>query len=153
MYKLAFRIKLMNTLTLTLASYRLDREVLEGIVDDIQGLVNRVLWRSSTQHSAEQVFNFILTNTQMWHDVRNADYGTQAERSLGFQPLYSDKEHTELNPHLTERDYLFVFKAYMRKLASRKNEGSDKENWYKMQDELAEKIARWPYELRKEEVA
>lgn len=128
--------------------------IFDKIYYDIWGIEERLKKRAVTYpDSLNKVLNFILTCHQMWHDVGNADPKTQAERFSGFQPLCKDKEHNELNPVVNERDYLFVFKEYMRKWASRKNEGTNEANWYKMQDELAEQIVRWPHEIRKEEVA
>lgn len=86
------------------------------------------------------VINYIVSYKQMWHDVRNADPKRQSEKFRGRQTLYVDEEHKIKNTNLTSFDYLAVFKEYMRIWAARKNTGSPIDDWYKMQDEISEKI-------------
>ena len=153
-------------LSLTHSVDKLDKGKLSGLASDIQGLCDRLTKDSQGNRNypraplcptpAKRVLTFILTNRQMWHDVGNVDPTSQAPEFIHPEysnPLFLDGEHTKINPRLTEKDYLLVFKEYMRRLAARKNEGSDEANWYKMQDELAEQIARWPTLLDKVAVA
>jgi len=155
-----------DILSLTLSAYNFDNGRLSGITSDIQGLCDRLAKDSQENRNypraplcptpAKRVLTFILTNRQMWYDVGNVDPTSQAPEFMHPEysnPLYLDEEHTKINPQLAERDYLLVFKEYMRRWAARKNEGSDEANWYKMQNELAEQIARWPTLLDKVAVA
>ena len=108
--------------------------------DDLEALSKKSFPHMNKLSALRNIINYIVSYKQMWHDVRNADPKRQSEKFRGRQALYIDEEHKIKNTILTPLDYLKVFKEYMRIWAARKNTGSPVNDWYKMQDELAEKI-------------
>jgi hypothetical protein len=112
----------------------------EGVLPDLEGLASRMSVGGSMDERMYRVAEFVLKYDQMWHDVGNADPSAQFLAFRDTQPLYLDSGHRQKNPNLTASDYLNVLKAYMRRWAARKDEGSPAEDWYRMQAEFAKQI-------------
>ncbi|MDO8467653.1 MAG: hypothetical protein Q7S56_01745 [Nanoarchaeota archaeon] len=118
----------------------LSTAVNEGYMPDIEGLAKKIDEPKLSIVGLDEVLKFIANYEPMWHEVGNQDLERQLETFKGKQPLYLDSEHTQRNPNLNHSDYLFVFKEFMKTWAARKNKGSPEENWYQMQEELADLI-------------
>jgi len=110
----------------------------DGYLDDILGLARKAFppCEFHEKTGKELIVKFILKHQNMWYNG-NQDPVIQKPvfRDRGIQPLWLDERHNQRNPNITARDYLFTFKEYMRRLAS-KFRGFDKENWERMQRDV-----------------
>ena len=83
--------------------------------------------------------DFIVSDKQMWFDVNSQEI----ESLENFDSFIEDK---------TPRDYLETFTKYLELWASRKHESSDEENWYKAQEEYAQRLIGLTYSQNDEKL-
>lgn len=122
--------------------------------DDLVGLGRRIARNkgadvANSESFAEIAAYAVLDYHQMWHSVGNA-YDTNQSKHWRAQQIHSlygscdpqdDNPHS-LNPTLIALDYLLTLNAHMRLEASQKNTHNAEQDWYVMQDTLAERLAR-----------
>lgn len=111
--------------------------VVDNIYNDMKGLASKAYPELIEEEGLLKVADFILDYRHLWHDVGNQDPIRRKELFAQMEPLYLDLEHNHLNPKITERDYLAVFKEFERRWALGENESSSEANWLKAQIGLA----------------
>ncbi|MFA5992427.1 MAG: hypothetical protein WC796_01830 [Candidatus Pacearchaeota archaeon] len=106
--------------------------------DDLKYLGHKEFHFGSGAGWIHTVAKSVLNYEQMWHDLHVQDsFDSQFNSGLGVRPLYVDGEHKQINPNLTPKDVLVVFKEFMRVWAAREHTGYPERDWDKMQEEIA----------------
>lgn len=115
-------------------------EFLEGIEKDIEGVAERAFPYNPKEEAMLLATDFIANRQHIWRELGNIDITRQSKKYAGKEPLFIDFKHRELNPSVTPKDYLQMFKEYLKVWAYRMKTGNQERDWYKALNECANLI-------------
>ena len=107
---------------------------LRDVVRDLEYIAAKAFPGKTTEESLLNVADFIAGYQAMWRELGNLYPGGQSYGYVGREPLFTDSSCEHLNPKVSPKDYLLMFKDFLRKWAYHMHTGNEIRDWYEAKD-------------------